>query len=583
MATTIRMYYFSKKLNSTKTPDANETYYEYECLFLDSQSVMNPVITIDHQAPSVIRTDFTYAYIPDLSRFYFVNNCVISESVLCTYYLQVDVLGTYKLDFLDTTQYVLRSTNLYNDDLVDNLYPLVPMSTDESKNTVNQYVGNEVFVLNNKTGEWATRDLLHSNYTNGAILFGVTGQGDVSCDHYVTTVSRFKTFINDVVTRVPTGGSWGNIPTGVQTALSNFLQYITYVKWIPFFPIVDNLGSLITSLYLGDQSFSLVAYNVEAGLNNQPVRFHLSVPDHPLYNEHHYYNLAPFREVNLFYPLIGNIPLDTTKLHKVNSGQTVFVHICMIIDLATADVEYTIIRSDSNYISSVNGFTDNILANGITNIGVDLSLSEYSMSIEAAIASGMSYIASNALNEYLASRASQSSGGSAIHTSSSGSTHGGHGGNISTPSEYLPTVVRLMRKANSVSNAVQSITPKSAAFSIYDIIGSVVDLAPIADALGSFSSYVSSSFGQVSTSGHTGSFLMSVCTSPVIYCWFMKHADEDYPRFGRPYSDTAVLNTISGFCVCRGANYSGSILRPLKPEMEAINKLLNTGIYIEET
>lgn len=568
MATVIRMYYFSKKLNSTKTPDANETYYQYDCLFLDSQSVMNPVITIEYQAPSVIRTDFTYAYIPDLSRFYFVSNCVMSNSVLCTYYLQVDVLGTYKLDFLDTTQYVLRSTNLYNDDLIDNIYPLVPMLTDESKNTVNQYVGNEVYVLNNKTGDWSTRDLLRANYTDGAILFGVTGQGDVSCDHYVTTVSRFKTFINDVVTTVPTGGSWGNIPTGVQTALSNFLQYITYVKWIPFFPIVDNLGSLINSLYLGDQSFSLVAYKVVAGLNFQPVRFHLSVPDHPLYNEHHYYNFTPFREVNLFYPFLGNIPLDTTKLHKVNSGQTVFVHICMIIDLATADVEYTIIRSDSNYLNSVNNFTDNILTNGMTNIGVDLSLTEYSMSVEAAIVSTLSYmVAHNSIID----RGSKLS-----------PAVGGRSAGSSKPSE-IP-----FRTTGTDRIAAGSLPPTSRlqgiAEDIYDVVGNnLIDLSPISNALDSFSSFVSSSFGQVSTSGHTGSFLMSVCTQPVIYCWFMKHADEDYARFGRPYSDTAVLNTISGFCVCKGADYSGGILRPLKPEMEAINRLLNTGIYIEET
>lgn len=571
MAVTIYMYdSFSKKPNSTKVPGNSDTYRTFSCVFLDSQSIMNPVVQIEQDFESQPMLSFSYAYIPSLNRYYFINNTVITSEVIFTYYLQEDLLASYKDDFLNTTQYILRSSNRYNDDLIDNIYPIIPMP-DASRFAATQYVGNSVYAMNNKTAEWSDRNLFHVSYLDGAILFGVTGQGDVSCDHYVTTVSEFKDFINAVVTAVPTGGSWGNLPTGVQTALTNFLQYITYVKWIPFYPITDNLGTAISSVYLGDQQFTLDGHKVIAGLNNQPVRFSIRVPDHPLYSTHRYYNFAPFREVNLFYPLIGNIPLDTTKLYKEFSENSVYVNVVMVIDLATADTEYTVTSKMGGGYLGPNDFTTNLLANGVTNIGVDLSLSEYSMSVESALAAGMSYVASNALNEYLASKSGNTTA----------PVHGGHGGTFGTPSENLPTLLRVMRKVNTVGNAIQSVTPKDAAFSIYDIIGNIIDLSPIADALGSFSTFASSSLGQLSTSGHTGSFLMSVCTQPVVYCWFKKHSDDDASRFGRPYSDTAALTTIHGFCVCRGANYSGVNRNPLKPEIEGINRLLNSGIYIE--
>ena len=575
MSVTINMYKFNKKLNSTKTPDNTVSFDTYECLFLNPQSIMNPTIVIERPVVEKVMLEYSYAYVPDLARYYFISNVVISDSKLFTYYLQVDVLASFKTDFLPTSQYVLRCTNFYNDDLIDNIYPIIPMP-DASRFSSYRKDTNTVFVLNNKTGVWADRTLFHQTYTDGAILFGITGQGDVSCDHYVTSVSYFKTFINDVVTAVPTGGSWGNVPTGVQTALSNFLQYITYVKWIPFFPIIDNLGSLVTTVYLGDQSFSLSAYKVLAGASNQPVRFDLQVPDHPLYSRHRYYNFTPFREVNLFYPLIGNIPLDTTKLYKQFSENTVYIQVTMIIDLATADTEYTVVRTDSGYISGPNHFTDGLLANGVVNIGVDLSLSEYSMSVEAALASGVSYMLGHSINEWLNPKA----GGSITHTSSSGATHGGHGG---TWGEKTGSKERAFWTGSTMRQyeSADKTWAQRVAEDIYDAIGNLIDLSPIANALESFGTFAASSFGQVSTSGHSGSFLMSVCTMPVVYCWFKKHADEDYDRFGRPFSDTKTLALISGFCVCRGANYSGVNLHPLKPEQEAINKLLNSGIYIE--
>lgn len=567
MAVTIKLFKFSKKLNSTKKPDLTQiTGDEYPCVFLNPQSIMNPVLYIEDTAgKGTAMLEYNYAYIPTLSRYYFISNTVLTDNVRYTYYLQVDVLASFKDDIINSRQYVLRSTNHYNDYLIDTMYPTLPMPIG-SRFSSTEHAGNSITAYNNKTGTWDAIQFFNTNYSNGAILFGVTGQGNVSVDHYVASVSNFKSFINAVVTTTPTGQSWGNLPTGVQVALSNFLQYITYCKWIPFFPLSGNIGTAISSIYLGDQSFSITAYPVEAGLNSQYLRFSLNIPEHPLTSTHKYYNFTPFREVNLFFLPIGNIPIDTTKIMRSNVDNPAKLYINMIVDLASADTEYTVTTS-----SNIN-YTTNLLANGVTNIGVDLSLTEFSMSLEAALISGVSYFVSDGIKNIKSTL--NTGNGSKTHTSSSGATHGGHGGNL-TP---LPRggVQPVSKSFLDVGKESLEIIAKD----IYDTFGNLI--APVGDMMGNLSDFISSSFGQVSTTGHTGSFLMCVATTPVVYCWFMKHGDEDYNRFGRPYCDDIRLDNISGFCLCKNATIDSFVTgTPLKPEIEAILSLLNAGIYIE--
>ena len=183
MAVPIYLYKFTKKLNSTSTPAVTVVPDAYNCVFLDAQSIMNPVIEIEDTA--LIGTEmmeYTYAYISTLSRYYFISNIVLVDNIRYTYYLQVDVLGSFKEDILNSRQYILRSTDHYNDYLIDTTYPLVPMPLNDryAKTTL---VGDGIYALNNKTGIWSFIDFFYQDYTDGAILFGVTGQGNVSVDH----------------------------------------------------------------------------------------------------------------------------------------------------------------------------------------------------------------------------------------------------------------------------------------------------------------------------------------------------------------------------------------------------------------
>lgn len=595
MAFDIRLYTFNKRSNSTATPLNYATTGELlSCTFLDAQSVMNPVIIIeDTKGIGVAMTEYSYAYIPSLNRLYFVSNVVIIDNNLYCYSLQVDVLGTYKDDFLSTSQYILRSTNLYNDYIIDTLYPTVPLDQ-EDRFALSNTVYNTVEAYDNKEATWTTIDFFREPYSNGAVLFGITGQGNVSVDYYVTTVSYFKDFIDNVVTATPTGQNWGNLPVGVQTTLSNFMQYITFAKWIPFMPLTSNIGSLVSSVYLGTQSINVIAYKVIAGNSIQNLRFSITIPNHPLINEHGYYNLNPYRETNFFFLPVGIIPIDNSKIWGENT-----LYVVMKVDLASANTEIIISTEfdDTTWL-------DHVLYSTVTDIGINLSLTEYSMSLEAAFTTGVASFLSKAIETMkgastggtvhqpatgithtrndlaIGNRVSSAYngarnslvGGSSWHTSSSGTTHGG--------ASSLP----LFGKTGSTTPIISPLSGNEIP-SLSSLFAESVSqignaLGPIGELLGTMADFFASSMGQVTTNGHTGSFLMYAATLPTIFCWFYKHGDEDYDRFGRPYCDTASLSTVNGFCLCKNAYVPRWLLAPLKEEREAIENCLNTGIYI---
>lgn len=597
----IHMMVSSKRLNSTKSVSLSDSIYNksYSCNFLDAQSIMNPVIVIE-KPDDVSDFDmmrYNYAYIPALKRNYFISNTVVIDSKRYAYYLQEDVLATYRTTILESTQYVLRATDQYNDYITDTMYPTVPLSN-QQRFAMSPLPNNIIKAYDAKSGEWSDISFFNKNYDSGSVIFGVTGQGNVSVDYYVCTVTEFKAFINQVVNTTPTGFSWGNLPTGVQAALSNFLQYITFAKWIPFMPLAGNRGSAVTQIYLGNERFDITAWSINAGLHSQRMRFSLTIPDHPLVAQHGYYNLSPYREVNFFFLPIGNIPIDVTKIWGAS-----ILYCSFIVDLASGNTEFIVstVPDDINYLS-------HIIYSTVANIGIDLSLTDFSMSMEAALASGLSAFISNAIKSI--KPASAIGGGSAVHTSSAGVTHGGHGGSLSGGKSFgngftnarqslhgghggtLPTATA----STAVTVGGRPIDP-TATPSLTDIvadkakdIGEAIGnaLQPLGDIAGAMSDFIASSFGQTSTSGFTGSFLMYMATYPVVYCWFYKHGEEDYDRFGRPYFQRARLSTIHGFCLCKDAYISfnsiltsNTIPAPLTAEKEAINNLLNTGIYRE--
>lgn len=94
----------------------NQTTIEGE--FRDSVSILNPTIVIESQTIP----QFNYCYIPDLNRYYYINNIDIYRKDVYILYCSVDVLMTYIDSIYNQYAYVTRNQYDYNSDIVDNYH-----------------------------------------------------------------------------------------------------------------------------------------------------------------------------------------------------------------------------------------------------------------------------------------------------------------------------------------------------------------------------------------------------------------------------------------------------------------------------
>ena len=134
MAFDVRFYTnFAKRKNSTKLPSG--TYDEFGCILKAPSSIIAPTIEISY-APLAAEgypqtgnptlgdneklANYTYAYIPNFGRYYFIKDIRYCNRVW-EIDLEVDVLATYKSEITGSTKYVLRSQTQQDVSLVDDV------------------------------------------------------------------------------------------------------------------------------------------------------------------------------------------------------------------------------------------------------------------------------------------------------------------------------------------------------------------------------------------------------------------------------------------------------------------------------
>lgn len=85
-------------------------------VFKDDSSILNPVLKIKSSLDIGL---YNYLYIPELQRYYFINDIRILNDNLWEIYAHVDVLETYKNSILSNTGVVRRQSELFNTYLND--------------------------------------------------------------------------------------------------------------------------------------------------------------------------------------------------------------------------------------------------------------------------------------------------------------------------------------------------------------------------------------------------------------------------------------------------------------------------------
>ena len=99
--------------------------------------------------------------------------------------------------------------------------------------------------------------------------------------------------------------------------------------------------------------------------------------------------------------------------------------------------------------------------------------------------------------------------------------------------------------------------------------------------LGSAANILSSSNGQVKSSGAIGSFMAYNGVLPTVYCFFYGQAESNLANWGAPLNEKRQLKNLSGFCLCQNAKVSYSSKYPTDPEQIAVETALNGGIFLE--
>ena len=117
---TIKTYRFlgdPRKIDKTLT--GVKTYSNAD--IVGDMNIQNPTISLKLDSFTEV-INFNYIYIPELRRYYYVDNSTIREDGFVQLQCRVDVLKSFKTDILASTQYVERQQNKCAYQLPDNLY-----------------------------------------------------------------------------------------------------------------------------------------------------------------------------------------------------------------------------------------------------------------------------------------------------------------------------------------------------------------------------------------------------------------------------------------------------------------------------
>lgn len=518
----IKLYTFNKRPNSTKRPLATTPNQTIPCVMKSVSSILTPLIEITDPKGNNAIPKYNYAYIADFDRYYFIEDIRFDIGVW-TLWLRCDVLASYQDDILNSRQYILRSSNNFNPDLVDTLYNTYINSV--SCYEEEEYTPDVVSVKNISTGAWESYNYFNRSVTSGGFCIGVVGSNTTGVTYYIMPASSFRSLLINAFTTVPSDiGSDMSSFTG--KTLANYLQYVTYCRWFPNLPISANLGPMVQNIAFGGQAIPVTGTtDTFCYVVNQNTVDHfvitMNLPRHPQAATYPYMALSPYSEYSLYFQPFGTIPLDSAKIYH---SRQIEVH--WFVDYCTGACELQVKAVSNNLDDYPLVYTDS------TQIGVNLPISNLVMDWKVGM--GMAALS------WIKSGAQQLSGGQPL--SAFGNAH---------------------RNMNDVRAAIES-APE----------GNVSLVDTIMNTLGA-------TMGQISTKGSSDSFLAYNMGKPFTFAYFMEQTAHMPELFGQPCCRALRLDNQSGFVLCENASVEYSIGNPTVDEQNAIISMLNSGIFVD--
>lgn len=238
----VRLYNFTKRVNSTKRPTG--TYKEIECQLKMDCSTERPVFLIKNENWNI---SYNYAYVPDWDNYYFLENATIKTGRVWEASFSMDALATYKTDIGNYTAFVERSASNHDDFIYDSL------------------LSKKQWAIGSKTAStnfpnWDTET--GARHYNGVFVLRTVGQAGISS--YVMNYSALMAAFDWMFTY----GNYAEFLSDltIKTFFNPF-QYILSLQWFPFTTEAFNTTHSVTSIPFGYWSAALgeghTAYKID--------------------------------------------------------------------------------------------------------------------------------------------------------------------------------------------------------------------------------------------------------------------------------------------------------------------------------
>lgn len=572
----VKFYRFNKRRNSTAIPSSSNLAITKSCLLRNYTSVINPIIVVEaNLALETVENfdSYNYVEIPEFDRFYFVDN-ISYDNNTWIFSLTVDVLGSFRTDIRASSQFVLRtSTPQYiNSMFIDTTYSTKPGS----------FVVNEWDASANVRGKISTSDSLSSStpyffgisssnptYLGGKYVLGIVGQDGEGLKYYTCGQTAFKSLIEKILTiSVSMSTGSGSLSANLSRAVYDPIQYIKLCRWYPDLPMgfgYESISPEVSSVYVGSQQITL-----QTGANYKVYTFTpantginyitLDIPKSPYNtanNHRDYLNLKPFAELNLFMPMFGNIPLDTTKLFNAQK-----LGIRWTTDYTTGNCVLELFEHQGGVIDPFEN--DNVFYTANGSVGVDIPLYNLSLDIQTATYSAVAGWLENQVYD------NRQTLGSKVNAFAEKASNWSR--------EHIPFFDTFYKFSTEVIGKNYMNQPKDASIptKIHEVFGDSLDL-------------YTSALGQVHSSGNPSSYLsFRSPLLPKIIGYFYDQADENLVKFGAPCNETvSQLSLLSGFTVCANSYIDFTLhttdnkTNPTITEREAVITFMNSGFYLE--
>lgn len=351
-------YTFAKKTNSTKL--VNVVYRTYEILLKDDTSIIHPVIRLNSSKPVA----YNYCYIPEFNRYYFVSDWTSETNNIWSAVLTVDVLATYRVEILSSSQFVLRSASETDSDIVDTMYPTTTKVIIQ-KTDLPKPIGNDlryIIAISNATS---------SNKVGGCTYYNLTyGQ-------FSTVMSKFlgsSSYLGDF--------SLDSISDSLVKSLVNPLQYVGETYILPY-DIGDGTLDLLTcGWWPVDNTYGYpILTNAKVLHKHELWRGDLSLPAHPQTSVAGVFmNCQPYTDHYLYAGVFGMIHLDATILHN-----------CSRIEMIVyGDFKGNLELEIYGYTITSGSLTSKLVDKRTTNCAIPISLTQTNNKPEGGLSLGMS-------------------------------------------------------------------------------------------------------------------------------------------------------------------------------------------------